>query len=144
MFRKLELKTNYTSEVDNIYADFFLPALSDAVTYKRAVGFFSLGVLLNTPAAMSTLVANEGRIDLIFGKLVAAEDFEAIQAGVSEPWVQEDLPDFEQLIADHGGSLLEYRIRMLAWLFSTGRLEMKVAVRPKGMFHQTSSRSAAP
>ncbi|RWQ12704.1 DEAD/DEAH box helicase family protein [Mesorhizobium sp.] len=136
MLRKLDLKTNYTSEIDNIYADFFLPALSEAMTYRRAVGFFSLGVLLNTPAAMSTLVANEGRIELIFGKLVAPEDFEAIQAGVSKPWTEEELPRFDQLIADHAGSLLEYRVRLLAWLFSTGRLEMKVAVRPRGMFHQ--------
>lgn len=136
MFRKLDLKTNYTSEADDLYSEFFLPTLSQAVTYRRAVGFFSLGVLLNTPAAMSTLVANEGRIELIFGKLVASEDFEAIRAGVAKPWRAEDLPDFTALISEHGGTLLEYRIRLLAWLFSTGRLEMKVAVRPRGMFHQ--------
>src|SRR5690606_14530503 len=40
------------------------------------------------------------------------------------------------LIAENAGNLLEYRIRLLAWLFSMGRLEMKVALRPKGMFHQ--------
>lgn len=136
MLRTLELKTNYTSEADNIYSDFFLPSLRQAVTYQRAVGFFSLGVLLNAPAAMSTLVTNEGRIELIFAKLVAPEDFEAIQGGAAAPWAPEDLPDFEALIAENRGSLLEYRIRILAWLFSTGRLEMKVAVRPKGMFHQ--------
>ena len=136
MLRTLELKTNYTSESDNIYSDFFLPSLRETVTYQRAVGFFSLGVLLNTPAAMSTLVANDGRIELIFAKLVAPEDFEAIQAGATVPWAPEDVPDFKALIAEHRGSLLEYRIRVLAWLFSTGRLEMKVAVRPKGMFHQ--------
>lgn len=136
MFRKLELKTNYTSEADNLYSDFFLPTLREAVIYRRAVGFFSLGVLLNTPAAMSTLVGNEGRIELIFGKLVAPEDFEAIQAGSSQPWKEDELPRFEDLITQHEGSLLEYRIRLLAWLFSSGRLEMKVAVRPRGMFHQ--------
>ena len=136
MLRTLELKTNYTSEADNLYADFFLPALSEAVTYRRAVGFFSLGVLLNTPAAMSSVVAHEGRIELIFGKLVALEDFEVIQAGAAMPWTADELPDFAQLIAEHTGSLLEYRIRLLAWLFAAGRLEMKVAVRPQGMFHQ--------
>lgn len=136
MLRTLELKTNYTSETDNIYSDFFLPALSQAVAYRRAVGFFSLGVLLNTPAAMSTLVTSEGRIELIFGKLVSPEDFEAIQAGAAMPWSAEELPDFGQMIAEHAGSLLEYRIRVLAWLFRAGRLEMKVAVRPNGMFHQ--------
>ena len=50
MFRKLQLKTNYSSETDNLYSDFFLPALSEAVSYRRAVGAFrydpGLGALL--------------------------------------------------------------------------------------------------
>jgi len=136
MLRKLGLKTNYSSEADNLYTDFFLPSLSEAVTYRRAVGFFSLGVLLNTPAAMSRIVESGGRIELIFGKLVAAEDFEAIKEGSAQPWAAEDLPRFEEVIGEHQGSLLEYRIRLLAWLFAAGRLELKVAVRPRGMFHQ--------
>lgn len=136
MFRKLRLRTNYSSEADNLYTDFFLPTLSASVSYRRAVGFFSLGVLLNAPAAMSGIVESEGRIELIFGKLVSPEDFEAIREGTAQPWSDEELPRFETLIAEHPGSLLEYRIRLLAWLFAAGRLEMKVAVRPQGMFHQ--------
>ncbi|MGO6926117.1 DEAD/DEAH box helicase family protein [Rhizobium ruizarguesonis] len=136
MLRELNLKTNYTSESDDIYSDFFLPSLREAVTYQRAVGFFSLGVLLNAPAAMSTLVHNEGRIELIFAKLVSPEDFEAIKAGVTERIADDTFPDFVRLIKENGGSLLEYRVRVLAWLFAMGRLKMKVAVRPRGMFHQ--------
>ncbi|MFQ3621953.1 MAG: DEAD/DEAH box helicase family protein [Acetobacteraceae bacterium] len=136
MLRKLGLRTNYSSETDNLYEDFFLPSLSSAVAYRRAVGFFSLGVLLNAPAAMSGIVAGEGRIRLIFGKLVAPEDFEAIREGERRPWSDGELPSFERLIEEHRGDLLEFRIRVLAWLFNAGRLEVKVAVRPKGMFHQ--------
>lgn len=136
MFRKLELRTNYSSEADNLYEDFFLPALSEAVIYRRAVGFFSLGVLFNAPAAMSSIVDNDGRVELIFGKLVAAEDFEAIREGVKPLWVLDELPRFDQVLLERPGSLLEYRVRLLAWLFTAGRLEMKVALRPQGMFHQ--------
>lgn len=136
MFRKLGLRTNYSSEADNLYTDFFLPTLSASVSYRRAVGFFSLGVLLNTPAAMSGIVESQGRIELIFGKLVSPEDFEAIREGAAQPWSNDELPRFETLIGEHPGSLLEYRIRLLAWLFTAGRLEMKVAVRPQGLFHQ--------
>lgn len=136
MFRKLGLRTNYSSEADDLYRDFFLPTLSQAVTYRRAVGFFSLGVLLNAPCALSRLVDSKGRIELIFGKLVSSEDFEAIREGAALPWNADELPRFDQIIEEHPGSLLEYRVRLLAWLFGSGRLEMKVAVRPKGMFHQ--------
>jgi superfamily II DNA or RNA helicase len=136
MYRKLRLKTNYTSEADNLYTDFFLPTLREAVTYQRAVGFFSLGVLLNAPVAMSQIVKSAGRIELIFGKLVSPADFEAVREGGRQNWSDEELPDFERIIENHVGTLLEYRIRLLAWLFTSGRLEMKVAVRPMGMFHQ--------
>ncbi len=136
MFRKLALKANYTSEVDDLYNDFFLPALSEATMYQRAVGFFSLGVLLNTPTAMSRIIEGEGQVQLIFGKLVSSEDFEAMRAGSTDPWSGDQLPSFESLIEDHPDSLLEYRIRLLAWLFASKKLEVKVAIRPKGMFHQ--------
>lgn len=136
MLRKLPLKTNYTSESDNLYSDFFVPALSTSVTYKRAVGFFSLAVLLNTPSAMSQIVAHDGKVELIFGKLVSSADFEAIRDGARSPWEGENFPSFETIFQESSGSLLEYRIRLLAWLFKAERLEMKVAIRPEGMFHQ--------
>lgn len=136
MFRKLSLKDDYSSEIDNIYEDFFLPVLNEAKSYKRAVGFFSLGVLLNAPAAMSKIIQSGGRIELLFAKLVSAEDLEAIREGLKDPFEEENFPDFESLISENLGSLLEYRIKLLAWLFASGHLEMKVAVRPKGMFHQ--------
>nr|NUR36599.1 hypothetical protein [Sphingomonas sp.] len=136
MFRKLPLKTNYSSEADNLYEDFFLPALSESVSYRRAVGFFSLGVLLNAPAAMSQIVQTGGQVQLIFGKLVSPDDFEAIQQGTMQPFGDAELPPFQDIIERNAQSLLEYRIRLLAWLFAAGRLEMKVAIRPNGLFHQ--------
>ena len=75
-------------------------------------------------------------MELIFSKLVSPEDFDAIQAGVTDPWLESDLPSFEEILIEHPGSLLELRVRLLAWLFAAGRLEMKVAIRPRGMFHQ--------
>ena len=79
MFRKIPFQTNYTSEQDDLYSDFFLPAMTETVRYQRAVGFFSFAVLLNTPAAMSQLVKSGGKIELIFGKLVSPQDFDAIK-----------------------------------------------------------------
>lgn len=136
MFRKINLKDGYSSEEDDLYNDFFIPTLSEAVTYRRAVGFFSLGVLLNTPTALTHMVSNNGKIQLIFGKLTSLDDFEAIKLGVSPPWREDDFPNFSELIEQNKGNLLEFRIRILAWLFSNGNLKMKVALRPKGMFHQ--------
>lgn len=136
MLRKLQLQTNYTSEIDDIYADFFVPSLSASVSYQRAVGYFSLAVLLNTPAALSQIIERDGKVQLIFGKLVSVADFEAIQDSAMDPWEGVELPSFEAMLDEQRGSLLEYRVRMLAWLFKAGKLEMKVAIRPEGLFHQ--------
>lgn len=136
MFRKLSLKPNYSSETDNLYEDFFLPVLAEAAVYKRAVGYFSLGVLLNAPSAISRLVDAQGRMEIIFGKLIAAADFDAIREGLVNPWEGQALPSFAEMIAGNPDSLLAYRIRLLAWLFASERLEMKVALRPEGLFHQ--------
>lgn len=135
MFRKLQLKSNYSSEADNLYEDFFLPVLSEAVVYRRAVGYYSLAVLLNAPAAMSRIVGSQGKVELLFGHLVSSADFDAIREGLRNPWEGEELPSFEAVISQNPDSLLAYRIRILAWLFATGRLEMKVAIRPQGLFH---------
>lgn len=136
MLRKLQLQTSYTSEIDHIYADFFVPSLSACVSYQRAVGYFSLAVLLNTPTALSQIIERDGKVELIFGKLVSAADFEAIQHSSLDPWEGADLPSFEAMMDEQRGGLLEYRVRMLAWLFKAGKLEMKVAIRPEGLFHQ--------
>ena len=136
MFRTLSLKTSYTSETDDLYSDFFVPTLSESVSYQRAVGFFSTAVLLGTPTAMSQIAESNGKIELIFGKLVSCSEFEAIRDGDRDPWKGENFPSFDAVVKENSGSLLEYRIRILAWLFRSGRLEMKVAIRPDGMFHQ--------
>lgn len=135
MLRDSDFKFHYTSEEDNIYEDFFVPALSDAVNYKRAVGYFSLGVILNTPQALSQLVDRKGKIQIVFAKLVSEVDLAHIQEGLSYNFT-EDIPSFMELISKHAGTLIEYRVKLLAYLFTTGRLEIKIALRRNGIFHQ--------
>ena len=71
MLKDLGLNFSYTSEEDNLFEDFFVPALSNSIEYRRAVGYFSLGVLLNTPSAMSQIAENDGKIKLLFAKIVS-------------------------------------------------------------------------
>lgn len=136
MLKTLDLDISYTSEEDDIYEDFFIPVLSKSVEYKRAVGYFSLSVLLNTPAAMSEIIENNGKIKILFSKVISEADFKAIKDGLSYKFEATEIPSFQEIVASNEDTLLRYRIRLLAYLFSTGRLEMKVALRRQGMFHQ--------
>ena len=40
-FQEHTIKTEYRSLIDNVVQKFYVPLLKDAVSYKRAVGFFS-------------------------------------------------------------------------------------------------------
>ena len=59
-FRDIELKPEYRSRLDNVIRDFYNPVLKQAVTYKRAVGFFSSSALLSLTAGICGLVENGG------------------------------------------------------------------------------------
>ena len=45
-FADIEIKKSYKTNSSNIVQDFYLPVLSEAVLYKRAVGFFTSGALI--------------------------------------------------------------------------------------------------
>lgn len=128
-------KLRYTSEVDDIYNDFYVPALQHAVSFKRAVGYFSIGVLLNTPAALSTLVEKNGKIKIIFAKIVTSSDLQQLKSGL-EYQLAEDDPSFLSILNENNGDLITYRIKLLAYLFKHNLLEVKIAFRPNGLFHQ--------
>lgn len=135
MLQSLKLRISYNSEEDDIYEDFYQPVLNYAKTYKRAVGYFSTASLLNAPIALSEIVANEGVVQLIIGQTVTPQDFELLVAGEVGSIGQELADSFDEIIAKNRDDLLEYRLRILSWLFAKGRLEVKFAIRTNGLFH---------
>ena len=40
-FKDLKIEDNYDTESDDLLNDFYIPVLSEAIVYYRAVGFFS-------------------------------------------------------------------------------------------------------
>jgi superfamily II DNA or RNA helicase len=135
MLTDLDFKIRYSSEVDDIYNDFYVPALKNATSFKRAVGYFSISVLLNAPAALSSIVENNGKVQIIFAKIVSEVELEQIKTSLDFT-LDEELPSFIKLIEKNKGNLLEYRIKLLAFLFRNDLLEIKVAYRRNGLFHQ--------
>lgn len=136
MLRRLALKGVYKSDEDNILEDFYMPALSVARTYDRAVGFFSAATISYAAQAISTFVRNDGRMRLVLGAFADAEDIEAVSKGLevrelSERIGQEFLKEIDRVDDD----LFRDRFEALAWLVAKGRLDVKVALRPKGMYH---------
>jgi superfamily II DNA or RNA helicase len=135
MLTDQDFKLRYSSETDDIYNDFYVPALENAVNFKRAVGYFSIGVLLNAPAALSSIVEKNGKIKVIFAKIVSERDLDQLKKGLDFR-LDDELPSFMNIIQQNRGHLIEYRIKVLAYLFRRNLLEVKVAFRRNGLFHQ--------
>jgi superfamily II DNA or RNA helicase len=137
VLRDIPLKGVYKSDVDDILRDFYFPALSIARRYDRAVGYFSASTLSYAAQAMTAFVENGGRVRLIVGAFTDARDIEAVREGhrlreISEA-VGENL--LNELRDPPPSDLFQHRFNAMAWLVANDRLEIKVALRPNGIYH---------
>src|SRR5579863_475884 len=136
MLRRLHLKGVYKSDQDDILRTFYFPALSVANQYDRAVGFFSASTLHYAAQALSAFIQGGGRVRLIVGAFSDLDDIEAIKQGLRQREISERLGiEFLEQINDATDELFQQRFQALAWLVGQGRLEIRVALRPKGMYH---------
>jgi superfamily II DNA or RNA helicase len=125
--KDLHLKNAYDSDFDDILNDFYIPALSNSIKYKRLAGFFSSSSLAVAAKGVSKFIATGGYIELICGAKLRKADVEAIKEGYENParvierMMMGDLENLEdEFIQDH--------VRALGWMVANNKLEIKVAV----------------
>lgn len=137
MLRDLSLKTVYKSEYDNILEDFYIPALTVAKQYDRAVGFFSASTLSYAAQGMATFIRSGGRIRLILGAFTDNEDLEAADKGYKLREISEKIgKEFLDAISNVSDELFQNRLEILSWLIAHSYLDIKIALRAKGMYHE--------
>ena len=61
-FKELDFKYSYDSDDCDILNDFYIPTLSEAISYKRIAGFFSSNSFAVAAIGISQLIKNGGRI----------------------------------------------------------------------------------
>lgn len=137
MLRQLNLKAVYRSEYDNLLEDFYIPALSNSLAYDRAVGFFSASMLSYAAQGLSAFVENDGHMRLIFGGPLEPDDERAIREGYDRRAISDRLgSEFVRAIEEVDDALFYRRLELLSWLVASGRLEVKVALKKRGMYHE--------
>ena len=77
-FQDIPIKAEYRSLIDNMVIDFYIPLLSQAISYKRAVGYFSSPSLVEVSKGISALIENGGNIKLVASPILSEEDIKAI------------------------------------------------------------------
>ena len=139
----LILKTEYRkSKGDWIVEDFLIPILDNAISYDRAVGYFSSSALVDVSKGITGLLNNnpDAVIRLVVSPALSDEDVKAIREGYDlRKKIEEVLERELRAPVDH---FEEERLNLLANLIAEGKLEIKVATligdeeSPYGIFHE--------
>lgn len=137
MLRDLQLKAVYRSESDNLLEDFYIPALRTSIRYDRAVGYFSASMLSLAAQGLSSLIRAGGRMRLIVGGELSAEDADAIERGYDIRTLKEEcaailIKTIDQIAED----LTRHRLEAVSWMIANGNLDVKVALKLRGMYHE--------
>lgn len=126
-FKDLQIKKSYINQgSDNIVDSLLNPALKQAVSYKRSVGFFSSSVFRLLMSSLPSFIRNKGTIQLIVSPALSSDDIEAIQLGyekkeeiVNRRFIQ----DFDQEIRCFD----DVSLNTLSELIARGFMDIKVA-----------------
>lgn len=137
--QNIEIRPEYRSLRDNVINDFYIPALEQSNTYRRAVGFFSSTALVELSAGIEGLIANDGKIQLISSPRLSIEDIAAINNGLKR---RNEIIEAALLreLREPENEFEAYRLNLLSNLIATGVLEIKIAFLETnneiGMFHE--------
>ena len=124
---ELSLEITYRSYGASIVRDFYDPCLERAILYRRAVGYFTSSGLATAAKGLAQFISHGGRMKLVASPKLEQKDMEAIEKGyksrlqVIESVVSKELKEIEDV-------LTKDRISALAWMISTGALEIKLAL----------------
>ena len=135
--RNLPLKGVYKSDNENLLNDFYFKTLSVASQYDRAVGFFSASTISYAAQALSAFVKSGGTIRLIVGAFTEIDDLNAVREGyeMRASVLNSIGKDFLSEVDSVSDDLFHNRFETLSWLVANGRLEIKIALRRVGMYH---------
>jgi superfamily II DNA or RNA helicase len=121
----LALDDHYRSGENDMVGQFYLPCLTHAVTYDRAVGYFSSGCLRLALRGIANLIRNGGKIRLVISPALTAADLKAIEEGYEERLIIDEVV----LRTSHAllKELPKEQLGLLRWLIAQGYLDIKVA-----------------
>ena len=137
----ISFQREYRSLHLDICKQFYIPALKEAVLYKRSVGFFSSSALVEISLGLNYLVGNGGRIQLIASPKLSEEDVRAINDGYEKR--NEIIEKCLMRELDKAAELKPFEEKSLSYLtklIELGILDIKIALLTGsegiGIFHE--------
>jgi superfamily II DNA or RNA helicase len=134
----VEVKDEYRSLLHDVTKEFYIPLLSRAIEYKRAVGFFSSTVLSQIAGGVAFLAENGGKIKVVASPYLSDEDVDAIKKGYE--WREIVHQAVLREMREAKNIFEEERLNLLANLIADDILDIKIAFTERGskigMYHE--------
>ncbi|WP_231367874.1 MULTISPECIES: DEAD/DEAH box helicase family protein [unclassified Thioalkalivibrio] len=135
--REVLTRATYSTEESSLLNEFYIPALSQSVRYDRAVGYFSAGMLSFAAQGLSSFVKREGKMRLLVGEPLDPEEYEAVKKGHELQKIHQRIAANTKMVMDNAeGALLKDRLKLLSWLVAAGRLQIKIGLTVRGLYHE--------
>jgi len=129
----------YRSDVNNIHSDFYVPCLANSIKYDRAVGYFTSDSLRLVARGLVSFVRNQNSLmRLIASPVLNDSDAQALGGLSSDDARQMITRLIESSFTDAVRHAQGRHLEFLSWMITEGRLQVKLAYRPKhvGIFHE--------
>lgn len=126
MLQKLhgKIQSSYSSILHDVANTFYIPVLSESISYKRVSGYFSCKALSIYSEGLDRISDNNGYIQFIISQNISEKDFDEIKTGYYERSKGELLTESDKK-----------RIGNLAYLISQGKADVKFGIVNNGLFH---------
>jgi superfamily II DNA or RNA helicase/HKD family nuclease len=130
-------KPLYSLPRDNVVDDVINPALSVATEFSLMSGFFSVGVLKDLSHGLAKYLAKDGtKVRILISPELSANDQDSLREGLDphvivSRIVKEAFESSEALES----ALVQHAKECLAYLLAHDRLEIRVVLMRKGLFH---------
>jgi superfamily II DNA or RNA helicase len=138
---ELNIQTAYHKGRDDIAEGFYLPCMSRATEYDRAVAYFRSTVFIISWSTLADFVHRGGKFRVLCSQVLATEDIDALERGYSE---RADEVLASRLLEEVRGlardDVVREPARVLAALVACGALDLKVAILREPQIHTVSGR----
>ena len=125
-FKDLDFEPSYNSSKNDLVEEFYIPVLSEAVTYDRVTGFFNSQSLALAARGLKKFICNGGKMRLLCGAELSPKDFDAILnpldiiEEISDNFLEDLNSIFDEIQLNH--------IKILAWMVENELLEIKIGI----------------
>jgi len=116
-----------TSDVD-FAEEFYNPALSVAVEYKRGVGYFTSNWFKYASRGLKGLAENEGTAKWIISPILEEDDWKTLQKGEEAKRSQELYDRLNHMVSDIEEGLQKETRNTIAWMIADGLLDIRLAI----------------